>query len=325
MSSEHPVQAVPGKTRRNLRRVFLGEQGLRAGWGLLLFLVLTGALQLPVVIGLGALGVHRADLLGDPGSARGVASSVILGLGAALVATALMARLERRRFGDYGLGGKGQGLLRFAQGTLVGLLLMSALAGLLLASGALVLDGVSLRGSAAWRYGLQWAGAYLLVSLFEEVMMRGYLLYALARGLGFRWAALLSSLLFAAGHLKNAGESPIGLAAVVLIGLVWGYSVWRLGSLWWALGFHAAWNWAQSFLYGVGNSGFASQDHLLTTHPEGPTWLSGGVTGPEASLWNLAAILLTGLAVQLSGRLRPTASGASPSPGSAPRSAGSGG
>jgi uncharacterized protein len=297
-----------------LRHLFIGPHGLRTGWRALGFLLLAGALQLPVVLALIALGVHQADLSGAPDSARGVAVQVSFGLFGVLAATVLMARLERRSPADYGLGHRGA-LSRFALGALVGLALMSALTGLLLLTGGLAFDGVALRGAAAWRSGLAWGGACLMVALLEELMLRGYLLQVLARGIGFRWAVVLTSLLFAAGHLKNAGESPIGLAAVVLIGLVWGYSVWRLGSLWWALGFHAAWNWAQSFLFGVGNSGFGSQGHLLATHPQGPDWLSGGATGPEGSLLNLGIIGLAGLAVHLTRRAAPRPIGASPSPG----------
>ncbi|WP_163992943.1 CPBP family intramembrane glutamic endopeptidase [Pyxidicoccus caerfyrddinensis] len=289
----------------------MGPEGLRAGWGALLFLVLAGVLQIPVVIGLGLLDVHQSDLVRDATSPRGVALSVSLGLFGVVVAMVLMARLERRTAAAYGLG-LSRSLLRFTQGALVGLLLMSALAGLLVLSGALVLDGVALQGVAAWHAGLAWAGAYLLVALFEELTTRGYLLQALGRGLGFRQAAVLTSAIFASGHLTNVGEGYIGLAAVMLIGLVLSYSVWRLGSLWWAIGFHAAWNWAQSFLFGVANSGFAGDGHLLTTHPTGPAWLSGGATGPEGSLWNLLIIGVAGLAVYVTARTprrQATASG----------------
>jgi len=40
----------------------------------------------------------------------------------------------------------------------------------------------------------------------------------------------------------------IGLVAGGLVGLLFSYSLWRSGSLWWAIGAHASWDWAQSFL-----------------------------------------------------------------------------
>lgn len=70
-------------------------------------------------------------------------------------------------------------------------------------------------------------------------------------------------------------------------GTVFCLSLWRTGSLWWAIGFHASWDWAQSFLYGVADSGLIVQHHLLATHPVGKPILSGGATGPEGSIFIL--------------------------------------
>jgi membrane protease YdiL (CAAX protease family) len=135
--------------------------------------------------------------------------------------------------------------------------------------------------------------------LFEEYLLRGYLQYTLSRGLaglyqaifksshstalGFWTAALLLSTLFGLGHGSNPGESPIGLLSAGLAGLLFCFALWRTGSLWWAIGFHASWDWAQSFLYGVADSGMMAQHHLLATHAVGKPILSGGATGPEGS------------------------------------------
>ena len=53
----------------------------------------------------------------------------------------------------------------------------------------------------------------------------------------------------------HSGENPVGLFRVFLVGVVFTLALWRTGSLWWAIGFHMAWDWAQSFLYGVPDSG----------------------------------------------------------------------
>jgi len=63
--------------------------------------------------------------------------------------------------------------------------------------------------------------------------------------------------------------------------------LWRTGSLWWAIGFHASWDWAQSFLYGVADSGLMVEYHLLGTHALGTPLMSGGTTGPEGSIFVL--------------------------------------
>ena len=114
--------------------------------------------------------------------------------------------------------------------------------------------------------------------------MRAYVLQTLARGLNFPWAAVISSGVFMLLHLPNGGESAMGLIQVFLIGLVFSFSVWRTGAIWWALGYHAAWDWAQSFLFGVADSGLVTPGALLSAHAAGPAWLSGGATGPEGSV-----------------------------------------
>ena len=76
----------------------------------------------------------------------------------------------------------------------------------------------------------------------------------------------------------------MGIIAVSLAGLTFVFSLWWTGSLWWAIGFHAAWDWAQSYLYGVADSGLISQGHLLVSAPAGNPLISGGSTGPEGSL-----------------------------------------
>jgi hypothetical protein len=54
--------------------------------------------------------------------------------------------------------------------------------------------------------------------------------------------------------------------------------------LWFAVGFHAAWDWGETFVYSVPDSGTLFPGHLLKTSFRGPDWLTGGVVGPEGSV-----------------------------------------
>ena len=138
-----------------------------------------------------------------------------------------------------------------------------------------------------------------MVGISEESLLRGYLQFTLARGVGFWWAAVLLSVAFALSHIHNGGESPSGLVVVALGGLVFCLSLWYTKSLWWAIGFHAGWDWGQSYLYGTADSGLLLQGHLLTSHPSGnPRW-SGGATGPEGSLLILPILIAMALGMWL--------------------------
>jgi membrane protease YdiL (CAAX protease family) len=90
----------------------------------------------------------------------------------------------------------------------------------------------------------------------------------------------------------NPGESWTGIAGIVLTGLFWCFTLRRTGTLWFAVGMHAAFDFGETFLYSVPDSGTIFPGHLSSATLAGPTWLSGGTAGPEASFFDFAALLL---------------------------------
>ena len=223
-----------------------------------------------------------------------------------------MSKIEQRPNSVYGLGGSRR-LPNFFAGLAWGVTCLSLLVLTLWKTGFLVIDSRLLFGSDILRYGAIWLLGFLLVGLLEEYLTRGYIQYTLTRGLAglYQWAfktrhsaalgfwtsAVIVSILFGLGHGNNPGESPIGLLSAGLVSMVFCLSLWRTGSLWWAIGFHTAWDWAQSFLYGVADSGTMVQHHLLATHPVGKPILSGGATGPEGSIFVVAILALVSLII----------------------------
>ena len=65
---------------------------------------------------------------------------------------------------------------------------------------------------------------------------------------------------------------------------------------------HTTWDWAQSFLFGVPDSGSISVGRLFASHPTGNPMLSGGTDGPEGSLLGLPVLLLVILVVHFTMR-----------------------
>lgn len=298
------------------RRIFLGPDGLRAGWGLLLFVALFAAL------------IFSANVIGHklhprPPKTAATASdtsvplrTMLVGeavpLAATLLITWVMSKIEGRSNSVYGLGGSRK-LPNFLAGIAWGVSCLSLLVFILRQAGLLIIDSRLLFGGNALHYGAVWLFGFLLVAFFEECLTRGYLQLTLARGLAgfYRWsfkarhsaalgfwsAALILSALFGLAHGSNPGESPIGLICAGLAAMVFCFSLWRTGSLWWAIGFHATWDWAQSFVYGVADSGTMVQHHLLATHPAGKPLLSGGTTGPEGSIFVMPILAVISLII----------------------------
>lgn len=289
-----------------VRKIFIGKDGIRAGWSLLIFFAMLAAMIF--CVRLIAIKIHPPTHQTDTeiGGTFALLNELLPFLGIVFL-TWIMSKIEHRPNSVYGLGGSRK-LPLFFTGAAWGFACLSLLVGILWKSGLLVIDKRLLFGVDILRYGALWLFGFLLVGLLEEYMTRGFLQYTLTRGLagvyqaifktrhsealGFWTAALCFSILFGLGHSGNPGESPIGLLAAGAAGLVFCFSLWRTGSLWWAIGFHMTWDWAQSFLYGVPDSGLMVQHHLLATHPVGkPIW-SGGSTGPEGSIYVVLVLAL---------------------------------
>lgn len=279
--------AITPAPKRGLKYVFVGPDGLRAGWAMLVFALITVALVVALNVGLHAIHFHgpKSDpKIMDPIST--MFQEALVG-GILLIATVLAALITRRKLSELGFS-LANALPRFLQGLFVGVAALSALIGLLYVCGAIKFGPIALHGVDIWRSGGLWGLAFILVALAEELMFRGFLQQVLARGLNFRWACLLLGILFTAAHGMNPGETPIGLIGVFAAGVILSLSVWKTGTIWWAIGFHAAWDWAQSFLFGVADSGQQAAGTFMSAQAVGPAWLSGGATGPEGSVLDLA-------------------------------------
>jgi membrane protease YdiL (CAAX protease family) len=220
-----------------------------------------------------------------------------------LLITWIMSRIENRKFGEYGLGGNSRRWPQLLQGLIVGFCALSLLVLALDLGHWIVFNGPLLHSPASIvENGVLWLLAFTFVGFFEEFFFRGYMQFTLARGIGFGAigfyiAALLLNFGFGFGHGSNPGESPIGLWTAGLIGFVFCISLWYTRSLWWAIGFHATWDWGESYFYGTADSGGVSQGRLLDSHPQGKLLMSGGPTGPEGSVLCLGVIVLIALFV----------------------------
>ena len=311
-----PAGPIPSAQPTVVHKIFIGKDGLRAGWSLLVFFAL-----LAVVLTAARFVMHKIHPH-NPSAAK-TTSEISLKAGligesipfvAVLLVTWIMSKIERRPNSVYGFGGNRK-VAHFFAGLAWGFVCLSLLVLSLWKTGLLVVDGRLLFGVDILRYGAAWLLGFLLVGLAEEYFSRGYMQFTLKRGLAgfYRWAfetrhseafgfwtsAVILSFLFGLGHSKNPGESPIGLLSAGLVGMVFCLSLWRTGSLWWAIGFHAAWDWSQSFLWGVADSGTMAQHHLLASHPVGKPILSGGATGPEGSIFIVVVLSLISLIILL--------------------------
>jgi len=208
------------------------------------------------------------------------------------------ARLERRPFGAYGMPWRKALRSDFWKGAAAGIVSLSILVFTLAAAHALTISlppqKLVLAAAAALAYGL----IFLLLGMREEFLCRGYSLFTLSEVTGFWIAAIITTAWFTDGHAGTRGENPIGLASVALFGLIACLTLRRTGTLWIAIGFHAAWDWGETYFYGVADSGHSAESgHLLSAivPSTAPAWLSGGAAGPEGSVLCPLLFVIVGL------------------------------
>ena len=244
------------------------------------FVVLVVLFMVGLEASLHAFGIrfHDDSGLERPFSIIGTYSALIV----VLAATAILGRVERRSWRDFGLR-DGRGTRHVLIGISVGLAAMIAIAASLWLAGGLRIRPGDLSGHAAG-FAVIWALGYAGTALFEETVFRGYVLKRLTEAAGFPLAACVTSLLFGLAHMSSGFDAGLALVNAVLVGGILALSVRLTGSLWWAIGFHGAWDWAESYLLGAADSGLRAQGALLQSDPTGAILLSGGGSGPEGSL-----------------------------------------
>jgi hypothetical protein len=202
---QHPVQ--PPST---LRIIFIGADGLRAGWSLLIFCAITAAL------------IFAANTIGHklfPPTHKPPADSAIslrfgfiaegLPFLCLLLVTWIMSKIERRPLPVYGFGDDRK-LPHFFAGLAWGITCVSLLVFTLWKAGLLVIDSRLLFGRGVFGYGALWLLGFLLVGLLEEYLSRGYVQYTLTRG--------LSGSSSASGTAIIPGNLPSAYCPLVLAG-----------------------------------------------------------------------------------------------------------
>lgn len=268
--------------------LFIGPSGLRVPWRLAIYIAgfyfLTYALAFvatPLVALLPDNSMQNSYLLliGD-----------IIEFIAAIVPAIILAHMEQRPFSSYGMSLSHTFGVNFWLGVLWGVLSLSLLLTLMRIFGLFYFGGLAIHGVRALKFAVFWGAVFLIVAFYEEFFSRGYTQFTLTEGIGFWPAALALSAIFGVSHLRNPGETWNGALGAAVIGFFWCFTLRRTGTIWFGIGMHAAWDWAETFLYSVPDSGLVAPGHLLKSSFHGSRWLTGGSVGPEGSVLLLVLI-----------------------------------
>ena len=107
----------------------------------------------------------------------------------------------------------------------------------------------------------------------------------------------------------------IDIGMIFVLGVLLCVTVKITGSLWWAVGWHAAFDFGQFFIIGTRNGGQVPVGRLFDATFPGSAWITGGELGTEASYFMIPAVIATFVYVGLFlRRQRGTQGAAAPQP-----------
>jgi len=250
-----------------------------------------------------------------------VASVVVSGVALTLAVVLTGRYVDRRRLRDFGFRIDRDWWLDYGFGLALGAALMTLVFAVELAAGWVHITGtLQPRGGFLVRFG-GLVVAFVAVGLYEELLLRGYVLTNAAEGLAGRLgdrgavaaATAFSSLLFGVAHGSNPNATLVSTVAIVLAGgmLAAGYVL--TGELAIPVGLHTTWNLFQGGVYGFNVSGIGVGASVVAVEQRGPRLLTGGDFGPEAGLVGLGAMAVGTLAIAGWVRWRTGDAGLAPS------------
>ena len=173
----------------------------------------------------------------------------------------------------------------FIQGMLWGIGLISLGFIVLWSMGLLTVDSVQFIPLSMLGYII----LFFIVSVNEEVMVRGYLLNNLSESVNKYIALIITASLFGVMHLGNANISVVGFVNIILAGVLLGIYYIHKQNLWFPIGIHFTWNLFQGPVLGFEVSGEKTAS-IIVQNIQGNELLTGGEFGFEASV--LATFLM---------------------------------
>jgi CAAX protease family protein len=268
------------------------ERRLRAGWRLLVFLVML--LVVAVVEGR-----VRAGLAGRlPDLYEALVRALVFALLIAAASYLASRVFDHRRMSDYGFHFSRKWWIDLGFGVLLGALLLFGILAVELAMG-----WVNVTGSFAPSPGQPFVATILVgvvavaaVAFGEEVSYRGYPIKNLAEGVSrARWgiviAVVIAAVYFGLAHTTNPNATWLTTFNIVIFGLLFGTGYALTGELALPIGLHFGWDFVQGFAFGVIAEEKQYGSVLVLSYDRSATVWTGQPYGAEGGLMGTAAFM----------------------------------
>jgi hypothetical protein len=130
-----------------------------------------------------------------------------------------------------------------------------------------------------------------VAALAEEVAFRGYPFQRLIDAMGPTMATIVFSFVFAGLHMFNPAAGRASFIVTIFASWLLSIAYLRTRALWVCWGWHFAWNASMCLLFGLPVSGITQFSPVIQSNTVGPTWMTGGDYGPEASTVTVIVLL----------------------------------
>ncbi len=205
--------------------------------------------------------------------------------------------IEKRNISSLGFTGRTKVIPQYLRGFILGVIMIFSYAITLILLGYAV-PHVSV-SFLTYQTILIFLIGWLFQGAAEEIILRGWSLPVISLRHNVYLGILISSLIFAILHLFNPNITLLSFTNLILFGTFAAlYVIWE-ENLWGICALHGAWNWSEGNLLGLEVSGLNLGNYnLINLQTSGPTYLTGGLFGPEGSLIE-TIILLLGIIILL--------------------------
>ncbi|MBC8299463.1 MAG: CPBP family intramembrane metalloprotease [Flavobacteriaceae bacterium] len=209
--------------------------------------------------------------------------SMIISMG--IMLWIFMKFIDKQPLIEIGLQTKGR-LKEFNYGLIMGLVIMAFAYVSLSLIGEIVFENYTFNLQKIFLSIILFVG----VSVFEEVIFRGYMLKNLLESFNPYVALFISSIFFSLIHGSNPNVTTLGLCNIFLAGFFLGASYIFTKNLWFPIALHFSWNFFQS-MFGFKVSGLDSYSIIEFTIPEN-NMLNGGEFGFESSFLSIIILII---------------------------------
>jgi membrane protease YdiL (CAAX protease family) len=280
------------------------DKRLRAGWRILLFIVIFWPLSAIILVIKPLFGeITKREYVED----FSIVIVLILAIATTIAVRIARRYLDKKSFQSLGLTLNRQGwkdlFFGFAlSGLMAGLFFLT-----MVTFGWIELTGFSFSVDTPVPFSIADVGQYMsvmstgvlfiifiecvLVGYWEELAFRGYLFQNMRDGMGLKLAIMSSCLIYGLIHATNPNATILSSAIIVFFGFLRLYGYLSTKMLWLSMGMHIGWNFFQGPIFGFAASGHQKATIIQVTHA-GPNWLTGGEFGPEGSVVILPILFL---------------------------------